>query len=354
MTVSQIIKDIKPFPTYSEAKDENLEWPKHRSEEYWEYRRKWSEIPKNMEVTKFPIHLDIETTSYCNLLCVMCPRTIMVKEKTGYLEDVELPMDLYKRIIDEGAQNGLCSVKLQYLGEPLADSKIVERIRYAKDKGILDIMINTNATLLTEEMSHKILEAGLDDIFFSIDSIDPTKYNKIRIGAEYYSVIDNIKKFLKIKEEGGYKHVQTRTSMVVLPGTKPEEIKRYLDFWKPLVGIVGFDEWVDHSSGHGEYEDYNPEFVCAMPFQRMFILYDGRCTACCVDSKRAYVIGDANKQTITEIWHGEKLTKLRNAHITGHYRDIDMCKQCYIPHSKSAGDSKFDKNMFNKSITKTS
>ena len=126
MTVNQILKDIKPFPTYSEVKDANLEWPKHRSEEYWEYRRKWSEIPKNMEVTKFPIHLDIETTSYCNLLCVMCPRTIMVKEKTGYLEDVELPMELYKRIIDEGAQNGLCSVKLQYLGEPLADSKIVE------------------------------------------------------------------------------------------------------------------------------------------------------------------------------------------------------------------------------------
>jgi len=332
--------DIKPFPTYKEVRDENLKWPKLRSAKYWEYRKNWVEYPKKMFVSDFPIHLDIETTSYCNLACTMCPRTIQMKEGSGYLpeNDAELPMDLYKKIIDEGAENGLCSVKLQYLGEPTADSYLTERIKYAKDKGILDVMFNTNATLLTDELSHKILEAGIDDIFFSVDSIIPSKFNKIRVGADYYQVVENIKNFIKIKNEGGYDHVQTRTSMVLLPGTKDSEVEEYVKFWKPLVGIVGFDEWVDHSSGHGEYEEYNPNFVCAMPFQRMFILYDGICTPCCVDAKRAYVIGDANKTPIKEIWNGERFTKLREAHMNGKYTNIQICKECYIPFTKVKGD----------------
>ena len=174
--------------------------------------------------SKDPVIYNIETTNACNMTCKMCPRTIQMKEGVGYLpeNDAEFPMDLYKKIIDEGAENGLCSIKFQYLGEPLADSHIVERIKYAKDKGILDTMFNTNATYLTEEMSHKLLEAGVDDIFFSVDSIIPEKYNKIRIGADYHDVVENIKNFMKIKKEGNYKHVQTRVSMVVLPGTPQE------------------------------------------------------------------------------------------------------------------------------------
>ena len=161
----------------------------------------------------------------------MCPRTIQMKEGIDYLpgKDVVFPMDVYKKIIDESAENGLCSLKLQYLGEPLGDPLIVERIKYAKDKGIMDVMFNTNATLLTEEMAHRLLEAGLDDIFFSVDSIIPEKFNKIRIGTHYEHVVENIKNFMKIKNDGGYDHVQTRVAMVVFPGTPTNEIEQYKD-----------------------------------------------------------------------------------------------------------------------------
>ena len=332
-------KEIKPWPTYTEIRSKDVVWTEHRSKEYWEYRKKWTEYPTKMFVSDFPLHLDIETTSYCNLECTMCPRTVLMKEGKDYLpgNDVEIPMDTFKKIVDEGAENGLCSIKFQYLSEPLADSKIIERIKYAKDKGILDTMINTNATYLDEEMSHKILEAGLDDVFFSVDSIIPEKFNKIRVGADYHNVVENIKNIMRIKEEGGYKHVQTRVSMVLLPGTKTEEIEKYRNFWLPIVGTVGFDEWINHSSSHGEYSDYNPNFVCAMPFQRMFITYNGKCTPCCLDAKRQYVVGDVYENTVKEIWHGEKLTTMRELQKKGKYRDIELCRQCYLPFSKSSG-----------------
>jgi radical SAM protein with 4Fe4S-binding SPASM domain len=337
--MTQETMEIKPNPTYSEVRSKHVTWPNYRNQEYWDYRKKWSEYPKSMFVSEFPLHLDIETTSYCNLECGMCSRTIQMNEGIDYLpgQDKEIPMELYKRIIDEGSKNGLCSVKLQYLSEPLGDSMIIERIKYAKEKGIIDTMFNTNATLLTEEMSYNLLEAGLDDLFFSVDSIVPSKFNKIRKGAEFNEVVENIKNFMKIKNEGDYKHVQTRVSMVLLPGTPKQEIDDYLNFWLPIVGTVGFDEWIDHSASHGEYQDYNPNFVCAQPFQRLFITYNGVCIPCCVDALREYGVGNINNQTIKEIWHGEPLKKLREAQINGRYRDIDICKKCYIPFSKASG-----------------
>jgi len=331
--VATINTTMKINGTYSEKRLDDLEWPKHRSLEYWEYRKKWSEYPRRYYVSDFPIHLDIETTNVCNLECAFCPRTIQIKNGT-YSPIGTMTRDLYKKIIDEGSENGLCSVKLNYLGEPLYDKYIVERIKYAKDKGVNEVMFNTNATDLTEEKSHQILEAGIDSVFFSVDSIDPDKFNKLRPGADYHSVVNNIKNFVKIKNEGDYKHVQTRTSMVVMP-SNVNEVEEYTNFWLPIVGIVGYGEWVEHASTHGVVEEYNPDFVCAQPFQRMFVMYDGICTPCCVDDGRGYVLGDATKDSIKNIWHGPIYQKLRNAQTSGNYRDIDICKKCYLPDAKT-------------------
>ena len=53
--------------------------------------------------------------------------------------------------------------------EPLLNPHIHEIIAYAKKKGIIDTIINTNATQLTREMSIKLIDAGLDHIIYSFD-----------------------------------------------------------------------------------------------------------------------------------------------------------------------------------------
>lgn len=341
--MTQVIKDVKPNATFSEVRVPNLEWLKHRSKEYWEYRKKWNDYPKKFIVPDFPLCLDIETTNICNLLCPMCSRTIQIKDGT-YVDIGTMSMELYKKMIDEGSENNLYSIKLNYLGEPLSDKYIIDRIKYAKKKGVVDVMFNTNASLLTEEMSHNLLDAGLDSIFFSVDGINPDTFNKIRIGTDYLSVVNNIKNFARIKNERNFKHVQTRVSMVVLPGME-KEIEKYTKFWLPIVGQVGYGEWINHS-GEGTIKkdssgnkvisnyDYNPDFACAQPFQRMFIMWDGICTPCCPDVARGYETGNATKNSIKEIWHGEKYKKMREAQISGNYMDIEICKNCYIPQSK--------------------
>ena len=146
-----------------------------------------------------------------------------------------MSFDLYQKIIDEGEKYRLPSVKLQYLGEPLLHPEVDKQIRYAKDAGILDVIFNTNATLLTEEKSYEILEAGIDAIFFSVDSADPRTFNEIRIGADYEKVVANIHQFLEIKEKMGYDNVQTRISMTVIKHDLSELI-RFKDLsYSPII-----------------------------------------------------------------------------------------------------------------------
>ena len=40
-----------------------------------EYRSKWDENPRKLEHGNFPLHLDIEVTSLCNLKCPFCATT---------------------------------------------------------------------------------------------------------------------------------------------------------------------------------------------------------------------------------------------------------------------------------------
>ena len=75
---------------------------------YAEYRRMWVEHPRQHKVGDFPIHLDLEITSACDLKCIMCPRTIQVEE--GTFRKVEhMSWELFTKCVDEGARYGVTS-----------------------------------------------------------------------------------------------------------------------------------------------------------------------------------------------------------------------------------------------------
>jgi radical SAM protein with 4Fe4S-binding SPASM domain len=261
----------------------------------------------------------------------MCPRTVLELDKagkTGYMD-----FEFYKSLIDQGAENGLCSVKLNYLGEPLIHPDVVKQVEYTKKRGIIEVMFNTNAVLLTEGMSRKLLEAGLDSIFFSIDSPYPEKFNKIRVGADFHHVVKNIKKFVELKDKLGFKHVLTRASMVVMDNPK-EELEEYRKFAFDELGVdlVMYGELVDYTTKKEGYPKFhNPDFVCAQLFQRMFIMWDGVVTPCCADIGRELVIGNAKEEKLKDIWNNKKYKKLREAHINGRYHEVPLCRTCYVP-----------------------
>jgi len=328
-------------PTYYElAAPPELDWRQYRGPEWHEYRRQWDERPGSQHPGSFPLHLDIDPTNRCNLGCSMCPRTFYLKEgrqdwnPQGRLG--EMDFSLYEKLIAEGAANGLRSVKLNFLGEPLLYSRLTDMVRLAAGQGLW-VMINTNATLLTEDYSLKLLEAGLSDIFFSFDSPYQKEYEAVRVGADYHRTLENIKTFMAVKDSLGKRAVQTRASMVLPEGLDEaalEPIKAdYIKLFRDLkVAEIGFGlpsvMGLDYEKEYGLF----PGFVCPDLFRRMFVFWDGPVGPCCGDWERGLIMGDAHTESLAGIWQGPAYRRLRQAHVSGRYEQIEACRKCSVPY----------------------
>ena len=111
---------------------------------YTNYRSDWVNSLKVKNLNR-PLSIDVELASICDLACPHCSREYIVTP------DKIMNIDLYRKIIDEISIMEVPSIKLNWRGEPLLHPNIFECIDYAKKKGILEVIINTNATSLTKK-----------------------------------------------------------------------------------------------------------------------------------------------------------------------------------------------------------
>ena len=324
-------------PSYYETRNPGAtHWRDFRDEAYRDYRKEWDSRPVEHRPERFPLHLDIDPTNACNLKCTMCPRTHYLDAENKYWAPDGrigfMDFDFYKMVIDQAASEGCYSIKLNYLGEPLLHPKVVGMVDYAARAG-LEVMMNTNATLLTSELSERLLDAGLSDIFFSVDSPYKREYERIRVGAKFENVIENVKGFIEAMNRSGKRHVQTRVSMVLQSEGDTSKIRRdYRNLFTDIgVAEIGFglptEMDVDYWEAHGKVEG----FTCRDPYHRMFIYWDGKIGPCCGEWERGLVMGDATHDLLTDVWHNKKYKALRRAHEEGRYEDIPICKKCSVP-----------------------
>jgi len=299
-----------------------------RSRAYHAYRRAWEDYPAARHVASMPLCLDLETTNFCNLKCTMCWRTSAIAD--GTFDALQhMPWDLYTSLIDQ-CEGDVPSLKLNYYGEPLMDLRLMDRIVYAKRHGLLDVQLNTNATLLTHDRAQRLLDTGIDGVFFSVDGHTAETFNAIRVGASFEKVLDNIEGFVTLRDQGHYNTV-TRVNFVCTPENE-SEWPGYLAFWHERVDAVGMAPVKPSWGGDGHERTIVPDWSCAMPWQRMIISPTGVVTPCCEDNLRQYVLGDAHHTTLHDMWHGAKLTALREAHARCAYHEIALCRGCALPH----------------------
>ncbi|MDY6974567.1 MAG: radical SAM protein [Thermodesulfobacteriota bacterium] len=309
-------------------------WESTRSQQYREYRRKWEEYPKNHFVAPFPIHLDIEATNACNLKCVMCPRPEMVESGTFWKIQM-FDLDTYKRIIQEGVEYGLCSVKYNFMGEPTLNPNLIQMIEYAKQAGVIDVMFNTNATLLDENLSRQLIISGLDKLFFSFDSPYRDRYNAIRVGADFDRVLHNIIRFMVIRDEMGSITPFTRASMVLMKENE-EDWTAFRELLEPIVDAVASVDYLDQGGLNNPERTVVPlgarkgRFCCPQLWQRMVVHPDGVVTICCIDALRVMNMGNIFHESIRDIWLSDTYEELRDKHINGRIDDIPLCAGCAL------------------------
>ena len=291
-----------------------------------EYRKKWKEWPERFYVGKFPLFIDVEVTSDCNLKCPFCATTFRGKRiKKGFMT-----LDTVKKIIDEGVSNNLYGVKFNIRGEPLLHPQIHEFISYAKQKGLIDVYFNTNALLLSEDVSARLIEAGLDRLSISFEGYTKDVYERRRVGSDFEKVLKNIENMQALKRRLGVQYPKIRVQTVMLPELA-DAFEEYKRFWSDKADEVGF---LDYKEMKVKKKGIRYRWACPQIWQRMAIWWDGTILPCNHDDDGLFALGNVKDRTISQCWNSDVLNVVREAHKNGVADTITACNGCYLRDSE--------------------
>ena len=292
------------------------------------YRYRYNIFPLKKELGDYPPCVQIEPTSVCNFRCVMCYQVdkSFSDKSNGHMGMMEL--DLYKKIIDE-LEGNVEAITLASRGEPLLHPQIKQILAYTGQK-FLGFKLNTNASLLTEDMCHSLLQSGLKTLVFSIDAADKETYEKIRVNGKFDVIDRNVKRFDKIKrEEYSDSTLQTKVSGVML-SKADQKLNEMVVFWKDRVDDVAF---VHYNPWESSYENEVKDLIvpCTELWRRLFVWQDGRVNPCDYDYKTTIFSGqqpNALNSTIKEIWRSPVYEELRRKHLNSQRGMIEPCNRC--------------------------
>lgn len=295
---------------------------------YLEYRNSWRANPakaidngwsgEQFRAAGFqPLSVDLEVASVCDLACPFCYRQFIATP------DKTMEPDLYFKLIDQCADLSVPSVKLNWRGEPLLHPRLPEFVRYAKRKGILEVIINTNATTLDERKGAELIDAGLDLLIYSFDGASKATYEKMRPGRfknnHFDKVYENIRGFANLRRSLGAIFPRTKIQMILTKEAINEQ-DEFFELFENVVDDVSVKAYTERGGKVGDlsdsqirkaqqhvelidrnqpmWKDHNGRWFvskgrlpCEQPFQRLMVTYDGRVSMCCYDWGMSHPVG---------------------------------------------------------------
>jgi len=303
--------------------------------------------------THRPRNVFIEVTNHCNLLCETCPRTFVTYEelKTLSWEDFCCIVEQFPEM-ERAVLHGI--------GEPLINKELPRMIAHLKAHGVT-VLFNTNATLLNEDWSRRLIASGLDELRVSIDGADPRTYALIRGAPLLHKLVANLTQFIAIQKELGA--VAPRVSLW-MTGMKeniaelPDVIRLAAHMGVPEVYLqrmvyyageadapgmmddghslyASFDEQVDRIVAEGEVlakslgvvlwasgattprrsiqpsGAHRPWSACMRPWTTAYITANGNALPCCISpfatsDYESLKLGNVFERPFDEVWNDER------------------------------------------------
>lgn len=170
------------------------------------------------------ISLRISITSRCNLKCLYCHHDGIMPQNNEMT-----PNEIFK-IAQVARAIGVQKIRLSG-GEPLIRTDIVEIVEKIAILGFKDISITTNGTLM-EQYAKKLVNAGLDRVNVSLDTLNPKTYHYIT----HKNYLENAKRGIQSAVKAGLYPV--KVNMVVMKDINHKEIWDMFKFCKENGSIL--------------------------------------------------------------------------------------------------------------------
>jgi radical SAM protein with 4Fe4S-binding SPASM domain len=91
-------------------------------------------------------------------------------------------------------------VSLSISTEPTLHRRLGELLRITKSYKVPFVYMHTNGTLLSERLIEQIVRSGMDQVSISIDGATKETYERIRVGARFERLIENMRALNQAKE----------------------------------------------------------------------------------------------------------------------------------------------------------
>jgi len=294
-------------------------------------------IPLNM-----PFIVNVDPADICNFQCKFCPtgdRKLM-KQTKGRMGGI-LDFDLFKKIVDDILEFGspLKVLRLYKDGEPMLHPKLPEMVAYTKKQGCAEVVdTTTNGSLLSPELNLNLIEAGLDRINISLYGVSSDQYRDFsRVQVNFQQIIDNVTHFYEhsrgkctvhVKINGDIIPKSDQEQFLFLFGDIADEvfIEHIIECW-PKFDLGSRDFQVNSDVGiYGQ--SVKEVSVCPYIFYSFSINSSGVASACFLDWERKLIIGDVRKESVMEIWKGNRLLAHQRMMLEGSRREHPICGNC--------------------------
>ena len=266
-----------------------------------------------------PDIVQIEATNICNAKCTFCPRDDMARRQ-GIME-----MPLFQKIVDECAELGIRHLRMHNYGEAFLDKRLPEKIRYAKARGIPEVGVITNGSLLGPDVARAVVEAGLDAINISLDAAGRETFESTRLGLKFDKVMANLEGLVRLKQELG--RVRPKLILSFVRQDNSAEEQAFIDRWSRVADKIHITEMHNWAGALDRTADVN--FPCYRPWLTFTALWDGRVSLCCADFDGKVVLGDLRTSSIRDIWNHDAYRRVRREHLESGGPDI--CRNCDLP-----------------------
>jgi radical SAM protein with 4Fe4S-binding SPASM domain len=312
----------------------------------WENERPRLRLADSLPL-ETPLGMQIDPSNLCNFRCQFCPTGHPdLLRQVGRSKGQIMTWTLYEKLISELSvfPQPLKTLSLHKDGEPLIHPRLANMVALARQKNVADkIIILTNASLLTREISTALIGAGLDVIRISVEHVSAEGYRKYtQTYDNYHQIVQNVQmlreerdrlqaplfigaKLIDFGLNSGELEIFTRDfssccdeiSRTTAQGWSLSEIFDFTLGSNPVVSLDG-------------QTPLKPQRVaCPFPFYSMAVNANGLVSPCPDGWSHKAAIGDANTQTLPEIWNGSRLREFRLMHLSGQRGKNAACAKCH-------------------------
>jgi radical SAM protein with 4Fe4S-binding SPASM domain len=325
----------------------------------------------------YPLEVELEHITLCNVNCVQC-------EYSRWDPQLKLPngkpykgqmmsLDQYKHIYEEFPK--LIWTNPTGEGSPFLNKDFIKAVEYLKKRNVY-VCFSCEGFNWNHEISERVVKAGVDKIWFSIDGATKETYQKIRVGSNFDKVWENVIDLIEEK-----KKQKSMLPQIVFHFTpmsiNRHELLKFIDLvadLKDKYGIwvsehvtIDFQQvLVSEKTKHLKYEptteevdsvykrgdkrgvevfyqrpsyeeNTKPPGDCCVVWKEPYILINGDIVPCCACIQRdnrpwlhKYTFGNIFKTPFKEIWNSTRYKKFRKMVVNPKAPVPILCQGCTV------------------------